>query len=285
MVSLDMADRLIHVSRPPRGWLHGSRMALLGVGLLLGAFLARPELLGQTGIPTWIWPHIFLLILLALIVRVGLRQRRQSRLILEGFESLQLHEWDKARAALTRLLSQPIRHAQARAEALLGLAGLAEVDHSYDAAQRIFEAVLDEAVASPVQLLMARVSLAAVMLRTGQTADAVDLIDRINRSSLPESLRAQVEMLNLFREVTMGQSAHAIEQADYRRGLFRQHLSTRAGYGYALLAAAFDQGGQPEAAQRYWQDATLLVRPEELLERFVELKPIAARYAAAERAL
>jgi tetratricopeptide (TPR) repeat protein len=285
MVSLDLVGRLIQASRPPRGWLHGSRMALLGVGLLLGAFLARPEILGKTGIPLWLWPHIFLLILLVVILRVGLRQRRQGRLMLEGFESLQLREWDKARAALTRLLSQPIRHAQARAEALLGLAGLAEVDHSYDAAQRIFEVILSESSASPVQLLMARVSLAATLLRMGQTADAVDLIDRINRVSLPESLRAQVEMLNLFREVSMGQSAQAIEQAEYRRGLFRQHLSTRAGYGYALLAAAFDQGGRPETARDYWQDATLLIRPEELLERFAELKPIAARYAAAERVL
>jgi tetratricopeptide (TPR) repeat protein len=284
MISMELAEKLVRASRPPRG-LHGSRMALLGIGLLLGAILARPESVAQTGVPLWVWPHVVLVFLLALMLRTALRQQRQAKLMLAVFESLQLQEWERARTHLTKLLTRPIRHAPARAEALLGLGGLAEIGHSYDVAQRVYESILSEGAANPVQLLMTRMALAATLLRTGQTADAVEMIDRLDRTSLPDSLKAHVELVNLFREVVMGQAAGTLDKADYRRGLFREHLSTRAAYGYGLLAAAYDRGNQPGMAQKLWEDATLLIRVDTLVDRFRELAPLTARYTAVEHAL
>ena len=191
----------------------------------------------------------------------------------------------KARTHLTKLLAKPVRHAPARAEALLGLGGLAEIGHSYDVAQRVYESILSEGAANPVQLLMTRMALAATLLRTGQTTDAVDMIDRLDRTSLPDSLKAHVELVSLFREVVMGQAARTLDKADYRRGLFREHLGTRAAYGYGLLAAAYDRGSQPSMAQKLWEDATLLIRVDTLVERFRELEPLAARYTAVEHVL
>jgi len=281
---MDTVERLIRQSRPPRG-LHGSRMVLLGVGLLLGAALARPEVLTQTGVPLWVWPHVVLLFVLAVILRNALRQQRQAKLMLAAFESLQLQEWEQARQHLTQLLAKPVRHAPARTEALLGLGSLAEIGHSYDVAQRVYESILNEAVANPVQLLMTRMALAATLLRTGQTTDAVELVDRLGRTSLPDSLRAHVELVSLFREVVMGQAADGLDKADYRRGLFREHLGTRAAYGYGLLASAYDHANQPSQAQKYWEDATLLIRANTLVERFRELAPVAARYVPVEHIL
>lgn len=281
MITMDMAEKLIQASRPPRG-LHGSRMVLLGIGLLLGATLARPEILGQLGLPGWVWAHLVLLIVLFLMLWVGLRQRAQGQLMLSAFEGLQLQEWDKARDSLMRLLTRPVRHASARAEALIGLGSLAEIGHSYEVAQRIYESILSEAAANPVQLVMARMALSATLLRTGQTTDAVEMIDRLGRTSLPNSMKAHVELVTLFREVVMGQAADTIDKADYRRGLFREHLGTRAAYGYALLAAAYDRAGQSEVARQYWHDATLLIHARTLVERFRELAPLAARYPATE---
>jgi tetratricopeptide (TPR) repeat protein len=281
MITMDVAERLIHASRPPRG-LHGSRMVLLGFGLLLGATLARPEILAQIGLPGWVWGHIALLVVLTAILWVGLRQRTQARLLLAAFEGLQLQEWDKARDTLLRLLARPVRHAPARAEALIGLGGLAEIEHNYDVAQRVYESILQEAAANPVQLVMARMALSAALLRTGQTADAVEMIDRLGRTSLPNSMKAHVELVTLFREVVMGQAADTIDKADHRRGLFREHLGTRAAYGYALLAAAYDRAGRPEIARQFWQDATLLIPAKTLMERFRELAPLATRYPATE---
>ena len=41
---------------------------------LLGAALARPEYLRQTGIPLWVWPHRVLLFILAVILLKLLHQ-------------------------------------------------------------------------------------------------------------------------------------------------------------------------------------------------------------------
>ena len=80
----------------------------------------------------------------------------------------------------------------------------------------------------------------------------------------------------------MGQAAGGIERADQRRDLFRAHLGTRAGYGYGLLAMAFDRAEQPDNARKEWYNATLLLGAKELIARFRELEPIARKYAAAE---
>lgn len=280
IMTIETIDNLIVSSRPRRGLLRGSRPLLLGVGLILGMYLADPHVFGGGSLLSLLLPQIAIVALAGLIVATSLYQRRRGRLMLASFEALQLRQWEAAADALTRLLRKPVRPAQARAEALLGLASVAESQQEHENAQRIYEAMLAEHAADPLQLHTAQVALGATMLRTGQTTDAVDLIDRLTRTTLPGALRAQVEMLSLFREVTMGQAADAIEKAEERRGLFRLYLSTRAGFGYGLLAAAFDRANDPEKARRYWRDATLLVRPEELLGRFGELAPVAERYPA-----
>jgi len=170
----------------------------------------------------------------------------------------------------------------ARIQSLLALAAVTDADHEYEASQRIYEHILEEGLASPIQRHTAQVALGVTMLRTGQTADAVTLIDRLVLQDLPEPLRAQVELLALLREVVMGHTHESVTRADERVKLFRAHLGTRAGFGYALLAAAFERANQPDAARRYWHDATLLVPVKELVNRFGELEPIANRYPAVE---
>ena len=119
------------------------------------------------------------------------------------------------------------------------------------------------------------------MLRTGQTTDAVGLIDRLEREELPGSLKAHIEMLALLREITMGHARERLDRAEARRELFRRHLGTRAAYGYALLAAAFDAAGDAAQAVRYWRDATMLLPAVELTGRFAEIRKLAAKYPAA----
>ena len=119
------------------------------------------------------------------------------------------------------------------------------------------------------------------MLRTGQTTDAVTLIDKLTRVEMPEPLKAQVELVELFREVVMGQRPTPWARPSNGGGCSANISARGAAYGYGLLAAAFDRANQPDAAGRYWHDATLLVSPAELLRRFRELEPVAARYPRA----
>jgi len=281
MLTEESVGNLIESSRPRQGAIHGPLLALFGLALLLGALLATPDLVGG-GIFSVILSQMILLGLIGFTIRQVIKRKRISRLMLESFEAVQLHQWERARAVLLELLKHPLRHPQARAESLLALAAVAEADHAYEASQQVYESLLTESQADPLQLHTAQVALAAAMLRTGQVTDAVNLIDRLTRQELPDALKAQIELLSLFREVVMGHAAEGINRADERRKLFRDNLSTRAGYGYGLLALAFDQANQPEKAGQYWRDATLLVRPDELVERFDVLSAMAAKYPAKE---
>ena len=280
MLTLETIERLIESSRPRGGLLRGPMFILLGLALLLGAFSADSSLISSNAALSWILPQLLLLAMIGLLVRTVRRQREFARDIQESTEAMQLRQWTRAWSVLSRLLRKPVPHPAVRAESLLALAALAEANEAFDASQRIYESMLEERQADPLQLHTARVGLGAALLRTGQTTDAVGLIDRLEREDLPGSLRAHTELLALFREITMGHAADRLDRADERRKLFRRYLGTRAGYGYALLALAFDRAGQPERAAKSWLDATMLEPLPELLCRFSELQTIAGKYPA-----
>jgi tetratricopeptide (TPR) repeat protein len=277
-------DALLALSRPKRRLLGSSSLILLGLSMVLGALWTEPAVITNHPLG-WLLPQAVLVVMIVLVARNAAKQRRLSRVLTAALEAVQLRQWPNAREGLTELLHHRIQHLVARGEAFLALAATEEADHHYDIAQRIYQALLQENDADLVQLHIARVCLAATMLRTGQVTDAVKMIERLERVELPDPLKAQVELLCLFREVTMGQAQAGIERADQRRQLFRQYLGTRAAYGYGLLAAAFDRVNRPDQARAFWQDATLLLKPAMLLERFDELKGVAAKYPAAEYAL
>ncbi|HOB75436.1 MAG TPA: tetratricopeptide repeat protein [Phycisphaerae bacterium] len=288
MLTIETAGELIQTSRPRPG-LGANRAILLGLAMLLGAWVADSRLFAVGEPWSWLVPQLVLLAIIGMFLRSAYLQRRLSALLIEVFESVQLQEWGRAVSLLQRVLSRPIQQPQARCELLLALGAAAEAQKQYEIAQHIYETVLEEGRGDPLQLHTARVGLAEAMLRTGQIADAVSLLDRLARSDhsmgLPDPLKAQVELVSLLREVLLGQAQDSLDRADERRRLFREHLSTRAGYGYGLLAAAFDRAQQPEQAARCWHDATLLIRPAALVARYPELEAVAARYPHAEAPL
>jgi hypothetical protein len=279
MVTVETAEQLVLSSRPRGGLLRGPLFVLLGISILVGGLSADSRV--SEGTMTWLLPQLLVLAIGGVLVYYVRRQRLLARRIQEGVEAVQLRQWPRAWQALSTLLRRPVPHPAARAESLLALAALAESDNSFEASQRIYERLLEERQADPVQLHTARLGLGAAMLRTGQTADAVGLIDRLEREDLPGSLKARTELLALFREITMGHAADRLDRADERRDLFRRHLGTRAGYGYALLAYACDQAGDSTRAARFWHDATLLLGSFELIRRFGQLERLSARYPAA----
>lgn len=281
-MTFESAKKLVASSRPQTRFWRGPMLALLGLSILLGAAWADPARMGLHGSAAWIVPQVLLLVIVALITQQFIRQRRVARHVNQAFESIHRRDWPEAQEQLCRLLEQPIRRPALRAQCLLGLAIVAEKDHEYEASQYLCEQVLEEGHADPVQHFLAQVQLGSAMLRTGQTADAVDLIDRLASREVPAALKAQVQMLALFREVVLGHAHETLDRADERRALFRSQLSTQAGYGYGLLAAAFDRANRTREASAYWRDATLLVPVDDLVQRFGELAPVAERYPAVE---
>lgn len=281
MLTLETAEQLILSSRPRGSLLRGPMFILLGCSVLLGALSADTTIMPPNGTMTWLLPQCLMIGLAAMLFYSVRRQKALARSVQESIEAVQLRQWPRAWDALSRLLRRPVPHPTARAESLLALAAVAEANDAFDVSQRIYEHLLQERQADPVQLHSARVGLGGAMLRTGQTTDAVGLIDRLEREELPGSLKAHIELLALFREITMGHAAERLDRAEARRELFRRHLGTRAGYGYALLAAAFEIAGSTERAARSWHDATMLLSPVELKGRFAEVRRLAEKYPAA----
>ncbi len=281
--TLEDVEQLLRRSRPASGPWRGTTVALLGLSMLLGAWLADPALVPAAPEYRWMLPHLVLGCMAAVMLVRMARQRRLAERLRRAFEAVRIEDWPAGEADLVRALSTPVAPPAVRTEALLALAAVAEAGRRPEIAARLYETVLEQRAGEPLQLHAARVALATLLLRQGQITDAVNMIDRLDRSELPEALRAGVEMLVLLRELTLGHSGEALDRAPRRRALFRRHLGTRAGYGYALLAAAFDRAGRQDEAQRFWHDATMLLRPAALTARFEELAPLARRYPAAER--
>jgi hypothetical protein len=290
-MTIEEAEALIESSRPRSRLLRGSSIALLGLSMLLGAMLADPGLVPSLGIGTGddggilIVPQLVLIALISVFVFSARRQRKMSQWMQQGFEAVQLQEWPKAANALRRLLRHPVPQPAARTESLLALAAVAESEHQYEISQRIYEAVLDERKGDPLQMHTARVSLAAAMLRNGQLTDAVSLTGKLENEELPKALKAHVDLLATFRELTMGHHASDLNTIEDRRRLFREHLGTQAGYGYALLAGICDRASDEARARDLWHDATLLVPERDILHRFQELSGVAERYPSAEMKL
>lgn len=281
MLSVQTTEQLIASSRPRISFVRGPMFILLGLSILLGAMSVDSKIMPAYGALSWILPQLVFLAICGLCIRSAYRQREFARQMQDCFEAVQLQQWPRAWQSLSRLLRRPIPHPIARAESLLALASLADANDAFDASQLIYESMLEERQADPLQLHTARVGLGAALLRTGQTRDAVGLIDRLEREELPGVLRAHIEILALFREITMGHATERADRADERRMLFRRHLGTRAGYGYALLALVLDQNGDRRRAGSLWHDATMLVPPAELVRRFAQLQTVATRYPAA----
>ncbi len=284
-MDLAAVDNLIRSSEPVRRLWRGPTFMLVGLSLLLGALWADPGLLPGGRLIAFLLPQCLLIAILAVMLWDNRQKQRMNRLLDEAMDAVRLQDWAKARTVLPDLLGSPIRQAVIRTQSLLALAVVAETDQHYEASQRIYEHILEIGIGGPLQRHSAEVALAAAMLRNGQTTDAVTLINRLSLQNLPEPLKAQVELLTLLREIMMGHGDEAVLRVDQRKELFRCHLSTRAAYGYALFAAAFDRVRRPEAAGRWWHDATLLMTVPELLRWCPELKTVAGRYPAVESPL
>ncbi len=282
MISLEQAEELIQRSRPRSLWVSPQTLLLLLCGGVLGAMLARPEALARGAAAQFLLTQTLLAVAL---LWLWLRTRRRQQVdagVRSLWEAVQFKDWPRAESLVTSLLRRPVPPTTIRAQSLMVLAAVADNQKQYPVAQHVLESILREYGDDRGLSWAVRPALAGTLLRTQQLTDAVAMIEKLGREDLPDAVRAQVELVNLFRFLVMGQTDDAIVRADERRALFRRHLGTRAGYGYALLAMAFDRSGQHDRAAELWRDATMLIAPTDLVDRFSELRTVASRYPAAE---
>lgn len=255
----------------------------IGLGL---AFLFIPALSGRDfGLPrtaTVIVPLAFAAGVLGGVARATKRQRQQSREACRAWESIQLEDWDGAERELATAFDRPIASSTARCQALLALARLAERRRNFDAAIGIYQRLLIEQIGEPMQLQRAQISLVQAKFRNEELTDGIQMLERLEKFSLPLPLQAGIALVRLYQHVFMGQFEDAVGNLDELKPLLRRFLSTRAGYGYALVARALHQLGRTEEAAAYWLDATTLIQPARIVEAYPVVHPVDETYPAME---
>lgn len=255
---------------------------------IIAAMMILPAYGEDLGLPSAVGV-LLLLLMIFLLLGIGWMASRRHKAcredVIRAWEHVRLEEWGAAGQVLDRVMQRPIRSVADRAEAFLLLGAVAEHEGYHDGAAQIYEALALRQIGAPSQLHQARIALAAVKIHNQELTDAIDLLARLEQVPMPDGLRAGLDLVRLFQQVFMGQSADAVQDLPRRREFFRRQLSTQAGYGYALLATALHHLDRREEAAKLWADATALIAPGKLVKEYSCVTPVAKSYPATERPL
>lgn len=267
----------------PRSRSRPSWFVLLGIAAAAVFFALQQD---QDSADAWTWLVLLPWILVLWILFIGWlearRQRNRRRDINRAWQNVQLENWEEARSALEAPMQKPIMSPSDRCQAFMLLAGIAEQARQFDPAVKIYETLLIERVGDGFQLQEVQLALAAAKIRNEELTDGVRLLNRLERVTMPASLQAVFQLVRLYQQVFMGQLEDAVDGLADRRSLFRRHLSTKAGYGYGLLAAAMHHLKRNEEATGLWRDATTLVPADKLVAEYSLLVPVSANYRSVE---
>jgi hypothetical protein len=248
--------------------------------MMLGVWLANP---GWLGLPKLLAEAIPITLCILFLFAARWMMRRQFALAQQwnrAIEAVQLQQWPLAWERLRGLLLRPALNQTVRTHGLLGLAAIADHHRDLESSELLYEYVLRCAAAQSLHRHTAAVGLAESKLKSQDITSGVNIIDRLNAQKLPDPFRAGVELVALFRDVSLGHSDAALDSEEQRCRLFRGYLGVRAGYGYALLALAHHRRGSTRRAAELWRDATLLIRPEKLVSRYELLVEVERVYPA-----
>ena len=289
MTGVDLTD-LIASSRPRRKLTKIGTFILIGFILLIWSVLSEQDQL----IPLLL--SLAILIILGVSTFRSVAQRKGLAKWSRQASDLCLQEkWSQAAEPLRQLLGKPVPLAQIRYQGLLELAGVAEHTGELGGATKIYEAIARE---QPKGLLgsLALVGKAIVLLKLDQLADADTIIRRLEVSVEVDSLKSLVLLGRLYQQIKTGHYSDALIEKSSKCELARIGMSSKAAYVYALLGlacrrqemsasgdqeAAEGSGGSGSEAEVLWQQATMLLGPDVLVEKFPELMELKEAYASA----
>lgn len=262
-------DQLRYLVDASRATKPRHRFVVLVICFVAGALftigVAAPQDDAAVAITVKILPGALLIGLAIGMAVIGSRKSKWLSTLRKALEAHQLQQWGEAKSKLGQALSNPVHPEVLRVQAILALADIAVHEHNYSAASVAYHSVLEEQQAEPFYQNLAAIGLAGVLLRTERLTEAIRILDRLGRHPMPNYLQSLYEATQLHREIVTGRLDDAIGQLDHRRKLARDHLSTGAGYVYALMAWACHVRGDRDRARSFWSDATLLIDSQRLL--------------------
>lgn len=255
----------------------------IGAGLLLilvGLF--------SVGVPIPSWGRTLVALGMASIFSLALiystrRNRQAFHYVEQAHQFSRLMNVPAASEHLDLCLKNRGCPKSARAMGLVELGHMCLVANHARLAETAFEAALKRRnVLSPDWLCRTEVGLAEAKIRSEQLTDANTTISRLICRRLPQPWSSRVSLLTCLQRLYMGHAQEIVGRSNELWHEFRNHLGVEAGYGYGLLAIAMDRCGQAGKACKYWSDATILIRPERLVQRYPELRALAVKYGASE---
>ncbi len=260
----------------------GSTLVLeIGAGLLL--VLAGLHALGVP-IPGWGWTLVTLgmagIFCYALLYQAR-RKHRAFQYVEQAHQFSRLLDVPAASEHLDLCLKGRGCPPTARAMGLVELGHICLAADEPELAETAFEAAVGQRdFLSPEWQCRSEVGMAEAKLRCEQLTDANTTISRLVCRHLPQPWRSRVSLLKCLQHLYMGHGQEVVDRSNELCHEFREHLGVEAGYGYGLLAAALDKAGEAAQALKYWSDATVLIRPERLVQRYPELRSLAGKYGA-----
>ncbi len=287
-------SELIASSRPRRKPTKLGTFVLIGFVLLILSLLASADT--EQGQLIRLLLSSAILICLGISAVMSVMRRKVLAKCSQQVSDLCLQEkWSQAIEPLRQLLGQPVPLAQIRYQGLLELAGVAEHTGQLEGAAEIYEAIAQE---QPHGLLgsLAMVGKAIVLLKLDHLADADTIIRRLEVSVQSQSLKSLVMLGRLYQQIKTSHYCDALTDSSDKCELARIEMSSKAAYVYALLSlacrhqqisASSDEStnNSPESggpnAEVLWQQATMLLGPDILVEKFPELSELRQAYPSA----
>lgn len=291
MAEVNLTD-LVRSSRPSRRLSHMGMFVLAALALLVWTLIISRE---QGGLIQMLLSWAILAGLGITIVSGAIRRQALAKWFRSSSDLCLMEKWSAAAEPLRQLLRKPVPVAQVRYQALLELAGVAEHTGELGEAEEIYQAIAEE---QPGGLLgsLALLGRAIVLLKLDRLADAEAVIRPLEIASQSEPLKALVGLARLYQQIRTGHYAEALENESDKCESARQGLGTKAAFIYALLALAHKHmakvGGADESdskqfeeqsgrARELWQKATMLIRPDNLIQKFPELAEMAETFPPA----
>ncbi|NIA06891.1 MAG: hypothetical protein GWP14_04500 [Actinobacteria bacterium] len=271
---------LVENSQPKRRLTRIGIFILIGVGLLLWSLLVGAG--SERG--EFVSLMLLWIILIGVLVSIFINAARRQGIIRcsrKAADLCLLERWDEAIEPLQKVLNKPVNQPQIRYQGLLELAGVAEHTGKLDQSRQIYQAIGQEQPHGPLGRL-ALVGEAIVLLKLDQLADAEAVIRRLEVSVEGPGLKSLVLLARLYQQIKTGHYSEALEDEANKCELARLGLSTKAGYVYGMLALAHkNQTENQDQAKKYWRQATMLIRPENLVRKFPELAQLEQAYPSA----
>jgi len=218
------------------------------------------------------------LMLLGVMVYFAVRVRRQQALDQQvrriNEQAMLRHTADALRGAW-QLLPQLTTHPQAHGQTVSIMAGTFLHAQAYEQTIVVCDYLLPHVPPDHPARHFLRLQRVLALLHLDRLADADDALRKLHKADLGSTESAMLDIAQLYQQIKTHHYDDAVHESGHMIERLRP-LGVDAGFGYAMLACAYQHVDEPEFAEKWWARATMLLRPGVIFHAIPELKGLTA---------